>query len=286
MLNYRKSIEFGQKYFYKYASGTGLTLVTFCVIAFLAILSRPKSSETPIFDCGNSEDSIDNLQLETLEKLHGREGESPDTIHKIIGKPNCILPKISIRDGAIIEREVYISADNLRAIVAYEEDQYLGYGLEPLDRPGSEWKSATDRSSNLREIELRNTWGMQAGNEIAKHPIVSGLGDISLAFNGKALAPVDGWIEGKFVLVSDGNLLQGTPDCVIFSSPQMPSYLSKLCGLKQRNLGLVEQGTPIGQTNGYLHVTLFSYRKSEEGTPVWVYVSPSPQLIENLVSQR
>ena len=185
-----------------------------------------------------------------------------------------------------VEREVYLSSDNLRAIVAYEDGQYLGYGLEPLDRPGFEWKSADDRSSHLREIELRNTWGIQAGNEIAKPPIVSGLGDISLAFNGKALAPVDGWVEGKFVLVSDGNLLPGTPDCVIFSSPQIPSYLSKLCGLKQRNLGQVERGTPIGQTDGHLHVTLFSSRKSEEEMPIWVYVSPSSQLLENLVSQR
>jgi hypothetical protein len=286
MLDYRKFIEFSPKYLYKYASSAGLTLTTFALVIFFVILSRPKSIETLALDCAVPDESTPTLQRETLEKLRGREGESQNTIHQILGQPNCTLPKIAIRDGAIVDRDVYLSLDNARAILAYENGQYLGYGFEQLDRPGSESKSEKDRSSNIREIELRKTWGIQAGTAIAKHPIVSGLGDISLAFNGKALAPVDGWVEGKFVLVSDGNLLQGTPDCVIFSSPQIPAYLSKLCGFKQRNLGLVEQGMPIGQTNGYLHITLFSYRKNEDGKSVWVYVSPSPQLIENLISQR
>jgi hypothetical protein len=286
MLDYRKSIEFSQKYLQKYASGAGFTLATFLVLLVVLIPSRPKSIEIPTLDCVNPEESTQTLQLETLEKLRGREGESQTTIHQILGKPNCVLPKIAVRDGAIVDRDVYLSSDNFRAIVAYEDSQYLGYGLEKAEHPGSQWKPQEDRSSQVREIELRNTWGMQAGNAIAKHPIVSGLGDISLSFDGKALAPVDGWVEGKFVLVSEGNLLQGTPDCVIFSSPQIPAYLSKLCGFKQRNLGLIEQGMPIGKTNGYLHITLFSYRKNQDGTPAWVYVSPSPQLIENLVSQR
>ncbi|MGB3559980.1 MAG: hypothetical protein WBA24_15695 [Geitlerinemataceae cyanobacterium] len=286
MIDYRKSSEFSQRDFHKYILLPGVTLGTVLIVLFWWIPSQPKSVETAVLDCPMLDESTQTLPLETLEELRGRENQPQTTIRQILGKPNCTLPKMAIRDGALVDRDVYISSDRLRAIVAYENGQYLGYGLEQIDRPGSESKIEEDRSFHLREIELHQTWGIHAGNAIAQHPIVSGLGDISLSFDGKVVAPVDGWVEGEFVLVHDASLRQSSPDCVLFSSPQMPAYLSRLCGFKQRNLGLVEQGMPIGQTNGYLHITLFSYRTNEEETPAWFYVSPSPQLIENLVSKR
>lgn len=286
MLDSRKSIEFSQKHLQKYIFGAGLTLTTFFGALFLLIPSPPKSVKAPVFDCLNTDRSSLTLDIETLNLLRDREGEEQTTIHEILGKPNCTLPKISVREGAIVDREVYLNSNESRAIVAYEDGRYIGYGLEHRDLLNSQWNPSENSSSPIREIELRNTWGMPTGNTIAKHRVISGLGDLSLAFNGKVLAPVDGWIEGKFVLVSHGSLMPNPPDCVIFYSPQMPAYLAKLCGFKQRNLGRVAQGMSMGQTNGYLHITVFAYRKNEDGTPVWVYVSPSPQLVENLVSQR
>lgn len=286
MLDSRKSIELSQKDFQKYLLGAGWTLTTFFGVLFFLIPRRPKSVKTPVLDCINTDESVLPLDIETFENLREKEGEEQTEIHQILGKPNCTLPKISLRDGAIVDREVYLNSNESRAIVAYEDGRYIGYGLEQRDLLSSQWNPSENISSPIREIELRNSWGIQAGNTIANHPIVSGLGDLSLAFDGKVLAPLDGWIDGKFVLVSKGNLMPSTPDCVIFSSPQMPAYLSKLCGFKQRNLGRIERGMPIGQTNGLLHISVFSYRKNEDGIPAWVYVSPSPQLIENLVSQR
>jgi len=51
-------------------------------------------------------------------------------IREILGDPYCLLPKAAIRTSTIAESEVYQSSENYRLIVAYENDQYIGYGIE------------------------------------------------------------------------------------------------------------------------------------------------------------
>jgi len=109
------------------------------------------------------------------------------------------------------------------------------------------------------------------------------LGDISLEFKGIVKAPLAGLVESEFVLVTKEDLIAGTKDCIIFSSPQMPAYLLKICGLTGRNLGSVDRGSPIGETSGKLHISLLSFRKVANQTNKWIYVSPSKTLIEKLV---
>jgi hypothetical protein len=285
MLNYRKPIELGKKYI----SGAGLTVALLTVMPLTLMFGltgsrSQKSEQLSALTCYNKAEKETTLQLETLKKIHGREGASADAIHQILGLPYCKLPKITIRDRAIVDREVYRTAENTRSIVAYEDGQYLGYGLENLSRSG-QWLQG-NRQPEVREIEVQQTWGIPAGAQIGKYFVASGLGDISLEIDGMTFAPVDGWVEGEFVSISQGNLQRNREDCVIFSSPQMPAYLLKLCGLQRKNLGNIKQGKEIGKTNGYLHISLLSYRKSENGKPVWMYVSPSPQLIESLVVSR
>lgn len=210
-----------------------------------------------------------------LNKLLGKEGVQKSVIYQILGTPYCLLPKASIRSGVITEREVYKISANSRLIVIYENDRYLGYGL-------SEYKSGKFQPK-LKQIEIQKVWQIQAGEYIAGHRVIGGLGDISLEYDGSVKAPIDGVVDSEFVLVTDDDLIAGTRDCVIFSSPQLPAYLLKICGLTERNIGPVDDGSPIGKTDGSLHLSLLSFRKDANQTSKWIYVSPSSKLIEQLV---
>ncbi|MGK7902442.1 MAG: hypothetical protein AB4352_13690 [Hormoscilla sp.] len=210
-----------------------------------------------------------------LQKLRGKEGVQKSVIHQILGIPYCVLPKTSIRSGVITEREVYKISENSRLMVIYEKDQYLGYGIS---------ESNGDRSQpKLKQIEIKKVWKIQAGEYIAGHRVIGGLGDISLEYEGSVLAPVPGVVDSEFVLVTDSDLIAGTKDCVIFSSPQLPAYLLKICGLTERYIGPVDENSPIGKTDGSLHLSLLSFRKDAKQTSNWIYVSPSSKLIEQLV---
>lgn len=124
-------------------------------------------------------------------------------------------------------------------------------------------------SIEQREVHIHQGWELQPGNSIAGHPIVAGLGDISVRLAGRALyAPFDGKIEPAEV-----------EDCVIFSSPQVPAYLLRFCGLSRPRLGDVAQGDRIGR--GRI-VHLATLRKQPDGT--WALVEPSLRLIESALT--
>ena len=154
------------------------------------------------FDCSFRISTEESIQSETLQQLKNQEGNDRATIEQLLGASHCTLPKMALREGAIVDREVYYTAENTRSIVAYEDGQYLGYGIEDLDRTGDWWESETAARSprTVREIELQNTWGVTAGDSIGRYTVASGLGDISLAMKGNVIAPVDGNIQRKFRL--------------------------------------------------------------------------------------
>jgi len=210
-----------------------------------------------------------------LQKLRGKEGVQKSVIRQILGSPYCVLPKTSMRSGVITEREVYQISENSRLMVIYEKDQYLGYGISEYNGDRSQPK--------LKQIEIKKVWEIQAGEFIAGHRVIGGLGDISLEYEGSVKAPVAGVVDSEFVLVTEEDLIAGTKDCVIFSSPQLPAYLLKICGLTERYIGPVDEDSPIGKTDGALHVSLLSFRKEANQTSKWIYVSPSLKLIEELV---
>lgn len=210
-----------------------------------------------------------------IQQLQFKEGVKKAVIREILGEPYCLLPKAAIRAGAIAESEVYQSSENYRLIVAYENDQYLGYGIQG--------GSSASHQPKRKQIEIQKVWGIEAGKVIAGQRVIGGLGDISLEFKGIVKAPLTGYVEGEFVLVTEEDLIEGTRDCIIFSSPQMPAYLLKICGLTRRNLGSIDRGSPIGETGGKLHISLLSFRKVAHQTNKWIYVSPSETLIEQLV---
>lgn len=118
-----------------------------------------------------------------------------------------------------------------------------------------------------RTLTLHQTWALSIGTKIAGYSISSGLGDISLDLGGRVVRmPFDGTVEPT------------QSNCVILSSPDIPAYLFRLCGLSHAQLGARHQGQAIGRAN---HLAFAMLRREPNGT--WAMVEPSPQFIEQLL---
>lgn len=119
-----------------------------------------------------------------------------------------------------------------------------------------------------RTIQIQQDWQLQPGDQIGGYHIAAGLGDISIELsNRKVYAPFDGRVQPN------------VKDCVLFSSPDVPAYLFRICGLHQPRFGAIEEGEPIG-SGQYLHFA--TLRKLPEGT--WTIVEPSRSILEKLLS--
>lgn len=119
-----------------------------------------------------------------------------------------------------------------------------------------------------REIKIQQTWQLQPGDYIGEYQVAAGLGDLSIQLNGqKVYAPFEGRVE------------LNARDCVLFSSPEVPAYLFRLCGLNRPRFGPVKVGQPIGSAQ-FLHFA--TLRKLPEGT--WTIVEPSRLILEKLLT--
>ncbi|MBD2089086.1 hypothetical protein H6F67_04360 [Microcoleus sp. FACHB-1515] len=117
-----------------------------------------------------------------------------------------------------------------------------------------------------RAIQIQQAWQLQPGDTIGGHRVIAGLGDVSIELNGDwVYAPFDGRVQPA----------QAEDECVMFSSPQIPAYLVRLCGLSRPQLGEVRQGEAIGSAQNLGFATL---RRLPDGK--WAMVEPSNQLIE------
>lgn len=116
-----------------------------------------------------------------------------------------------------------------------------------------------------RSLEIEQNWQLQPGDSVAGHRITGGLGDISIALNGaNVYAPFPGNVQ-----------LYKSDYCVLFSSPQIPAYLLRLCGLQHPKLGDVQQGEVIGQSDSLQFAAL---RRQPNGK--WTMVEPSRSVLE------
>ena len=86
-----------------------------------------------------------------------------------------------------------------------------------------------------RQIQIQQAWQLQPGDTVGGRRISAGLGDVSIELKG-------GWVYAPF----DGQVQPYEGECVMFSSPQIPAYLVRLCGLSRPQLGEVKQGDAIG----------------------------------------
>lgn len=126
----------------------------------------------------------------------------------------------------------------------------------------------TPQVTQTVNIRLYQQWELQPGDEIAGRQVLGGLGDISIALNG-------GNVYAPFA----GKTQLDQRRCVLFSSPQVPAYLFRLCGLSDPELGQVNQGDIIG--NGEI-LEFATLRKQPNGT--WAIVEPAKSLLEKILT--
>jgi hypothetical protein len=117
-----------------------------------------------------------------------------------------------------------------------------------------------------RQIRVQQAWELQPGQTVAGFRVAASLGDISIDMSGSAVrAPFAGEVEPSAL----------SPDCVFFSSPEVPAYLFRYCGLRRPHLGPVALGEAMGRAQ-FLHFA--TLRRQPDGT--WAIVEPSSHVLE------
>lgn len=130
--------------------------------------------------------------------------------------------------------------------------------------------STTRSDVPVRALQIQQTWELQPGDAIAGFGVEGGLGDISIALDGATIyAPFDGEFQPNDL-----------DTCFIYSSPEVPAYLFRLCGVRALKLGMVSQGTAIAKGDQLQFAAL---RRQPDGT--WAMVEPSRELLERMLNQ-
>lgn len=118
-----------------------------------------------------------------------------------------------------------------------------------------------------RNIAIHQNWALQPGSKVAGYSVVGSLGDVSIELGGNAIkAPFDGKVQPT------------EHECVAFSSPEVPAYLFRLCGMRRPRLGIVKAGQVIGRGNVLQFAAM---RRQPDGT--WAMVEPAVDVLERTV---
>ena len=120
------------------------------------------------------------------------------------------------------------------------------------------------------DIQLFQQWQLQPGDLIAGRRLLGGLGDLSIELKGK---PIYAPFNGKVQPTTKGG-------CVVFSSPEVPAYWFRLCGLDHPKTGALQKGEEIGSGDSLQFAAL---RKQPNGK--WAIVEPSQAILERTLKQ-
>ena len=116
-----------------------------------------------------------------------------------------------------------------------------------------------------RNITLQQQWTLNLGDKVAGNLVVGSLGDISLYLESQEIkAPFDGDLE-----------LSESDECTLYSTPEIPAYLFRLCGLNKVSYGSIKAGKTIGRGQYLSFATL---RRQPDGT--WIIVEPARTVLE------
>lgn len=130
--------------------------------------------------------------------------------------------------------------------------------------------SMTQAKVAPRSIPIHQNWALQPGSEVGGFQVVGSLGDVSIDLNGdKVRAPFDGEVQ------------PAENDCVAFTSPEIPAYLFRLCGINRPRLGTVEAGKVIGRGDVLQFAAM---RRQPDGT--WAMVEPAVDVLERTVGKE
>lgn len=123
----------------------------------------------------------------------------------------------------------------------------------------------------VRAITLQQQWTLNPGDEVAGSSVAGSLGDISLHLRGAS-------VKAPF----DGELARSTAEpCALYSTPEIPAYLFRLCGLQKFSYGEVKAGMTMGKGRYLSFATL---RKQPDGT--WIIVEPAKGVLEKLLGAK
>lgn len=122
-----------------------------------------------------------------------------------------------------------------------------------------------------RVINIQQQWELEPGDKIGEHLVMGSLGDISIQLKHQSLrVPFAGKVEPSTI-----------EQCVIYSTPEVPAYLFRFCGLQRPTFGPVKTGQKMGHGQQIQFATL---RRQPDGT--WIIVEPSTGVLERAVSKR
>jgi len=117
----------------------------------------------------------------------------------------------------------------------------------------------------VKTITLQQQWELNPGDMVAGSTVTGSLGDISLHLkNAKVKAPFDGELSPS-----------ESEDCALYSTPEIPAYLFRLCGLSSFEFGQIEAGKVMGKGTYLSFATL---RRQPDGT--WIIVEPARSVLE------
>ncbi|HSM81881.1 MAG TPA: hypothetical protein VLS96_09350 [Nodosilinea sp.] len=117
-----------------------------------------------------------------------------------------------------------------------------------------------------RQIVLKQAWEIESGDRVAGQLVTGSLGDISVRLRGTRLrAP----FAGKVELASKGF------HCIYFSTPEVPAYLFRYCGVRYPRLGPLAAGEVMGRGQ---HIQFATLRRQPDGA--WAIVEPSDRVLE------
>ncbi len=130
---------------------------------------------------------------------------------------------------------------------------------------------APSPSGQVQSLPIQQTWELQPGGSVGDHPIVGGLGDISIALRGdRVYAPFD------------GELMRNDIDsCYVFSSPDLPAYVFRLCGLRSPQMGRVRRGDKLGTADMLQFAAL---RRQPDGK--WTMVEPANDVLQRVLAPQ
>lgn len=121
-----------------------------------------------------------------------------------------------------------------------------------------------------RKIPIHQSWALQPGSTVGGYRVTGGLGDVSIQLGGQAArAPFDGKVQPT----------ESQANCVAFTSPEVPAYLFRLCGLRRPRLGYVRSGQVIGKGD---ILQFAAMRRQPDGT--WAMVEPAVDILERTVA--
>ena len=146
---------------------------------------------------------------------------------------------------------------------------FLGMGAIAI---GSLLSSCVGHSDpSPRSIKLKQQWELNPGDDVAGSLVSGSLGDISLVLK-KGVG-----VKAPFEGLMEPSELEG---CDFYSTPEIPAYLFRLCGLSQAAYGEVKAGQALGKASYLSFATL---RKQPDGT--WIIVEPARGVLEKVIEK-